>query len=294
MKHFESKSARITNGAFLLLCAYVVADAASAVVARAVGPRLRAGSPAADAEVLERILDRAEAGVPLRAIADRNLLRGQREVAAAALGACTLPLVIRGALVAEAAPAWSLLVVADPRRDESRVASPRPGLNHLADGYELLAVDETGILVRHGQGLERCPGLDPATPAVTRPATERASPPGAVPGIARVGADRYVVDRSALEARLADLGALQSQARVAPETRQGRVAGVRLQWLRRGGVFAAIGLEAGDVLRSVNGLALTNPDDWLRALEQLRRADEVVVGLERNDTLRELVYTVRE
>jgi general secretion pathway protein C len=112
-------------------------------------------------------------------------------------------------------------------------------------------------------------------------------------GVRKLGPHRYEVDRSALEAMLADLGAVSLSARVVPESREGRAGGLRFVSVRPGGPVDKLGIEAGDLVSSVNGLELTRPEQALSIYTRLKSMSHVEVGLERRGERLSQEYRVR-
>ena len=63
--------------------------------------------------------------------------------------------------------------------------------------------------------------------------------------------------------------------------------------MRPGGLFALLGLQNGDTLRSINGFDLSTPDRALDAYTSLRRADHLDVALERRGQPVALEITIK-
>jgi general secretion pathway protein C len=78
---------------------------------------------------------------------------------------------------------------------------------------------------------------------------------------------------------------LMKQARVVPKPpRDGRPQGFKLYGIRRGSLPKAVGLENGDLVRSVNGKALGSLDDTMAILSKLGDEDTFTLELERRGT----------
>jgi general secretion pathway protein C len=69
--------------------------------------------------------------------------------------------------------------------------------------------------------------------------------------------------------------------------------GVLVFDIRPQSVLRILGIRNGDVIRSVNGLTITDPKSALTAYQQLRKADTVTVELERVGQPVKIEYRVR-
>jgi general secretion pathway protein C len=69
--------------------------------------------------------------------------------------------------------------------------------------------------------------------------------------------------------------------RVVPELVAGKLLGVRLFGIRPNGVFAAIGLQNGDRLESINGLQMNSPERALQLYATLRSTSDFDLHLAR-------------
>jgi S1-C subfamily serine protease len=75
--------------------------------------------------------------------------------------------------------------------------------------------------------------------------------------------------------------------------RNGKPLGVRLFGIRPGSVLAKLGLASGDIVLSVNGMALTLPDPTLAVSRLLIDATAAKVEIERGGTPVTLVYKIK-
>jgi general secretion pathway protein C len=89
------------------------------------------------------------------------------------------------------------------------------------------------------------------------------------------------------------VGSLSGQATVTPYFAQGQQLGFRLSQIRAGGVLQQIGLQEGDVLQQVNGLALHTPQEALQAYQQLQTESTVRLNILRNNSPTTLTYEIR-
>ena len=142
--------------------------------------------------------------------------------------------------------------------------------------YSLLAVVGAGFVVAAPLATWLAVG------AVTAPSNERAPLTLDVPSC-HSGAMFDVVEHvdiptvaTAEPARVDDLHALAQDARVVPKFENGRVVGMKLFSIKPDSLYAQVGLQNGDIVTRVNGIALT-PDHAMKAYETVRESRVVVV-----------------
>lgn len=93
------------------------------------------------------------------------------------------------------------------------------------------------------------------------------------------------LDRTAVEASLADVDQAMSQVSVQPVLVHNRPAGVRVSPFLPGSIFAQLGLRNGDVIVGVNGESITRPEQAAGLLEKIKEGGDVsiqVKGRRRN------------
>jgi general secretion pathway protein C len=67
-----------------------------------------------------------------------------------------------------------------------------------------------------------------------------------------------------------------------PEIKDGRMTGFRLFAVHPNGPVAMIGMRAGDVITSINGLELATPEKVVEAFGKLRSASHLALRFERD------------
>ena len=123
-------------------------------------------------------------------------------------------------------------------------------------------------------------GFSPRRGRTTRPTASNA---GSTPKSTRLRQIRREFLRN--PTKLAEL------VRVAPVMENGQTAGFRLTALKDDPLFRELGLQSGDVVKRVNGVELDSSTKGLRVLQQLRRAKQVNVTIERNGQLVEINHS---
>jgi general secretion pathway protein C len=133
------------------------------------------------------------------------------------------------------------------------------------------------------------PAPPPAAPAVAAAApAEPAGPPessGGIPaaeldaGITRVSDTEFRIQRGLVNRILENQSELMRTARVVPHEEGGRVVGVKMYGIRRNSLLGRLGMQNGDVLRTINGFDMTSPDKALEAYARLREADHLTLSV---------------
>lgn len=104
---------------------------------------------------------------------------------------------------------------------------------------------------------------------------------------------RLLVTREELERLTADLGSLFSGIRLRPYLKQGRIEGVRVEYVAPVSLFFRAGLRAGDIILSINGIPVRKHEDAFRILESLKTASSLTVKIRRGDKILTLSAEVR-
>ena len=140
-------------------------------------------------------------------------------------------------------------------------------------------------------GTAPTPGAAPRAAAAPAPAPRPGEAGSA--DIVRIDQGTWQIKREKLMENFANVGSLSGQATVTPYFAQGQQLGFRLSQIRAGGVLQQIGLQEGDVLQQVNGLALHTPQEALQAYQQLQTESTVRLSILRNNGPTTLTYEIR-
>lgn len=205
-------------------------------------------------------------------------------------------------LVASDDPSWSFA---------SLSGSEGPGLKRLGDQVGSMTVHHIGWYpdapdalprVWMMEGGQRCmvragaPGAKPAkkvattTPPATSSTSKKKSkvPQEIASKINKISDNEFVVERSALETIMENPMSFAGSLRTRPTDK-----GVRLSGIRSDSLFNMLGLKNGDVLKSVNGFALNDPEKALSALSKLRTASKLKFDIERGGSSKAIDVTVQ-
>jgi general secretion pathway protein C len=122
---------------------------------------------------------------------------------------------------------------------------------------------------------------------------EKLLDPTLAKGIVLVGPREYAIDRGVIDRIFEQYAELLKGTVVTPDKENGRTVGVRLMGIRAGTVLAALGIENGDRVVTVNGFDVTDPEKALTAFGIVRSAPRVVVELSRAGQSTRVQYDVR-
>jgi general secretion pathway protein C len=123
-----------------------------------------------------------------------------------------------------------------------------------------------------------------AAPALAPPPP--AGGPNPVPAdiaskIQKISDTEYNIDRSVVDKILENQAELMKSARIVPETKDGKVLGIRLFGIRPDTLLGTLGMQNGDRLESINGFNMGSPEKALEAYARLRTATELNITVNR-------------
>lgn len=111
--------------------------------------------------------------------------------------------------------------------------------------------------------------------------------------IQQISETSYAINRTLVDRVLSNQAELMRTARVIPHEVDGRVVGVKIYGIRRSSLLGRLGIQNGDMLRTINGYDLTEPDRVLEAYTRLRTADRLSLSLERRGQAVTIDYQIR-
>jgi len=271
----------------------ILSPAEDAITISAVGkvssPSPRAQGPAADAEaVIKRNLfgSRIGNGVP-RIKADRDF--------SADLPESSLPLTLLGTVVNERGGRSFAVISQSGSKDQEIYFAG----DVVREGVILATVQRNRVvLLREGREevLEK-------TSERTAPSPGRRSARRAVGSrvkkntsdirIRKVGDNNYVMDRREVAGVLEDFNKLLTQIRIVPHFKDGKPNGFKVFNIRPNSLFMKLGMVNGDIIKRVNGLDITGPEQALQMYQQLKQESRITIDLERFSKNITLQYEVR-
>lgn len=253
--------------------------------------------------------------LPVENIVSRDLFGATRKAAGgttAAAGdttgvvATTLRLKLIG--IAFLAPEHANNLATIQNLQDQSIELYRPGDTVSADARVQAVEMDRVILARQNGELEElllnpeeAKASAPANP--DQPPIPGTPPPGASPGsdlgdkVREVGQNQYVVQKSAIDETLGNLNTIITQAKVIPnftgEGDQRTVDGFRIYRIIPGSIFQYLGLQNGDVIKSINGQKMDNVEKGLQLLQSLRNESRFAISVERQGQPIEKHYEVQ-
>jgi general secretion pathway protein C len=186
---------------------------------------------------------------------------------------------------------------------------------HKLEEKEVVGIYPKSVFLRQGNG-RLCslsmfgvvPSKPPPSRAVTPPA-EGPVPPvaAAMPSlstgaisedelnqnITAVSETKYTVQRGLVDKVLQNQAEIMRSARIVPHEENGQVVGVKLYGIRRNSLLGKLGLQNGDMLRTINGFQMSSPDTALEAYSRLRSADNLSVAVTRRGRQMAIDYDIQ-
>jgi hypothetical protein len=166
-------------------------------------------------------------------------------------------------------------------------------------GGEILRVEARALHYRHagrdgvirlGRGeAQAAPGSGDRSSSAARSPLAAA----VATGLRRTGARSFEIDRRFLQRLLQDLGSAAGDGAAEPVSSQGRLDGFRLVRVAPGGLLAALGLAAGDVVQALDQRRIDGPDVVLEAWSRLPSASHLVVTVLRGGRPMSLDLAIR-
>jgi general secretion pathway protein C len=86
---------------------------------------------------------------------------------------------------------------------------------------------------------------------------------------------------------------LMKSARIVPESKDGKVVGIRLFGIRPDTLLGTLGLQNGDRLEAINGFNMGSPDKALEAYARLRTAGNLKVDINRRGSPTTINFNIK-
>jgi general secretion pathway protein C len=195
-------------------------------------------------------------------------------------------------------PIWSVAALQAP-------GEPRPRMHRVGDDVGGKTVEFIGFNPRENtpsvwlsSGGTLCQAMlfrtQPAIPAAApAPAAAAPTPPPVAAGgpnpvpadiaskIQKISDTEFNIDRSVVDKILENQAELMKSARIVPETKDGKVLGIRLFGIRPDTLLGTLGIQNGDRLDAINGFNMGSPEKALEAYARLRTASSLDVNVNR-------------
>ena len=120
-----------------------------------------------------------------------------------------------------------------------------------------------------------------------------ASEPTSPHGIRKLDANHWLIESRAIHSAVRNLNQLMMQARAVPNMVGGKPNGFRIVEIQPGSLYQEVGLLPGDVIESINGMSMSDPQNFMKALSTLGTATQVSIDLVRNGAPQTFSYQVQ-
>lgn len=107
--------------------------------------------------------------------------------------------------------------------------------------------------------------------------------------VRKVGENQYVLRRSDLTKVTGNLNSLARQARIVPSKKDN---GFKVFSITADSLYQKIGIQNGDVIKSINGIDLSSPDKALEAYSRLQSASKLSLDIVRRGQPQTMEYTI--
>jgi len=162
--------------------------------------------------------------------------------------------------------------------------------DRILPGVTLSQVESSRVVVKTASGFEEIWMED----IVGMPAQQlNKTPPQGIEERQEEMASLQSVSRGLLERELNDLGKLMTQIRVTPYFENGQTVGFKVSNIESGSIFERVGLRNDDVIQSVNGQSVADPQQAMQMYQQLRNANQLDVVLLRNQHVQIVRYQIQ-
>lgn len=111
--------------------------------------------------------------------------------------------------------------------------------------------------------------------------------------VKRLSANRFLVNREDVTAAVGNINQFMTQARLRPYFEKGKPSGYSVSEIVPGSLLEKLGLKNNDVIKKVNGMLVTRPEEVMQAYAQLQRDSNIEVEIARGGRVEVLRYEIR-
>jgi general secretion pathway protein C len=195
-------------------------------------------------------------------------------------------------------PPYAIIADSSGQQNVYRLGETVPNAGKLVEvDKDRVIIDHNGKRIALELPKDEMPGpIQAAQPLV--PPTEDASADNSDeepydPNVEDLGDNRYKIPRTTLDHSVGNLSQLLTQIRAIPNIQNGKTNGFALSEIEPGSVFDEMGLQEGDVLRSVNGQTITDPTQAMQMMTALRNASQITLQVLRDGQPTTLSYQIQ-
>ena len=107
------------------------------------------------------------------------------------------------------------------------------------------------------------------------------------------GEGSYLVDRKRVQQALERPGQIMTDARLLPNTVDGKQQGFSISEIKQDGIYQSLGLQNGDVLLRINDFNISSTENALQAFMALKGMDKVNLDIIRSGNKMTMTYLIR-
>lgn len=157
---------------------------------------------------------------------------------------------------------------------------------------KLYSVKKDKVLIQSNDGIREIPIEDIVKVREIKP-TQSVQSIGVSGFTQKIGRSSYIVDQAKLQQMLANPSQIMTDARLRPNSINGREEGFILSEVKPGGIYQSLGLQDGDILLRINEYDISNPEMALQALTALKGLDRVQIDLIRAGSRMTMNYQIK-
>lgn len=127
-----------------------------------------------------------------------------------------------------------------------------------------------------------------------RPERTRTPPPPGPPpaSIQQTDDGQFQIQRQALEQQLKDQKTIASQGQFVPNMKDGERNGLRMVGVSPNSIYTQLGIQSGDILRTLNGKEVNTSQEAMNLFNQLQSSGTMTVEIERRGQKKRLQYKI--
>jgi len=158
----------------------------------------------------------------------------------------------------------------------------------LPDGSVIIKVMRDKITIKRSDGsvMDVQVADDTKIVNVQKPITSKA-------GVKKLSEGKWAVDQKEVAASTENMSQILTQARALPYLENGKTVGFRLSEIVPGSIYEKIGLQNGDVIRSVNSQDVDDPAKFFQLYQGLKNERNITIDVVRGGQRQTLNYEIR-
>ncbi|MBF0526067.1 MAG: hypothetical protein HQK56_13340, partial [Deltaproteobacteria bacterium] len=93
--------------------------------------------------------------------------------------------------------------------------------------------------------------------------------------VEQVSSDKYILDREEVNKAITNVNQFMTELRVRPHFSGGQPDGFYVSDIKQGSLIEKLGVKNGDVIKKVNGMSMTKPEEAFAAYQQLQNESAI-------------------